>query len=332
VILKGQLEIAFSSRHQTQLDESNFKSIDDKGINEFIEIFSSKIIEWGDISFTTKIDWSHLKSVILESYDESGRFYMTHENTLYKQLTGLETVIIPIVLGISNTTKTEEVIFAFKKHLMDVFLISNLAVPGLVNFYNAKLIFKKDEKESLKLSSFYFEKSLENQFLPKVPFTKVYSVEQANSWYKHLDTGTVLIADSPIQKALYSLLHICKMDADISMVPWIFHALEAIYGTNAGRGFNDLSTRINFLLNIEERERKRLKSNLRNLNNLRSAFVHGGYRVSHPLEEDVSDDIFQLTEFGVVLIISSLQQMMHNRWFGLQAIESFIGVTKNIGK
>ena len=325
--LEGKIELRYSCRDQTQTDEAFFEHCDMSGIKELNEVFSSVAIQWKDIAFTAKIDWSELQSIIKESYDESGRFYMLHENTLYKQMSPVETISIPISLENVCDIEIRTVTLAFKKHLMDIFLITNLAVPGLINLSSAKL-FIGDKEDGLNLSNFYFERSIENKYISKCIFSSVYPVNQSRIWYWKIEKNMSLVASDAIQKTIYSLLHICRMDADISMVPWIFHALEAIYGTNAGRGFNDLSSKINFLLEIEERERKKLKKQLRELNNLRSSFVHGGYRVSHPLADEISSDIFELTEFGVTLIICSLQKLMSNNWFGLRTEEKYLGISE----
>lgn len=116
-----------------------------------------------------------------------------------------------------------------------------------------------------------------------------------------------------------------KDEYDISTVPWIFHALEAIYGTNAGRGFSDISEKVNFLLRVEVRHKKRLKQKLRELNDLRSSFIQGGYNVSHIMDQDSNEAISETINFGISLIISSLQCLMRNNWKAICVEQKFVG-------
>ncbi|NBI56271.1 hypothetical protein [Photobacterium alginatilyticum] len=110
------------------------------------------------------------------------------------------------------------------------------------------------------------------------------------------------------------------------MVSWVFHALEAIYGTKAGRGFNDIASKAIFLLEIPINKQKRFKASLRDLNDLRSSFIHGGYKVSHPLNDAYDDEVFKLIEFGVLVIINSIQGLVRKKWIELSVQEVFVGV------
>lgn len=61
-----------------------------------------------------------------------------------------------------------------------------------------------------------------------------------------------------------------------------------------------------------------LRKKLRELYNLRSAFVHGGYPIPHPLQNSVIDNslaehinkVFDLWCFGTFLLISTLQALI----------------------
>ncbi|HHK8657528.1 TPA: hypothetical protein ACQYF6_000029 [Vibrio parahaemolyticus] len=94
-------------------------------------------------------------------------------------------------------------------------------------------------------------------------------------------------------------------------------------------GFNDISEQVNFLLSVEVRQQKGLKNKLRDLNSLRSSFVHGGYCVSHIMDQDSNDKIFESVNFGVSLVISSIQSLMLKNWHGVGVHKQIIGLPAN---
>lgn len=336
VKIKGLLTLKFMCRFH-DFDEEVMSAIDIKAISELKELYSYNTFDWGEVKVQSVIDWNNLTSRIISSYDINGPFFKEINGQIYKTIATLgestegifSPVQLPISLTFSSDINTNSQINSVKKLLFDLFFVSNIGIPGLINFYSVKITIG-DKEESLSLSSYYFDESLSFETRGLYPYTSCYSLKESKSWFDCLELEQKTESDKPIERAIFSLLHICVMDADIvdiSMVTWIFHALEAIYGTKAGRGFNDMSSQIFFLLDVPDKKRNNLKKKLRELNDLRSSFVHGGYKVPHPLNEDFNEKVFELTNFGVVLIICSLQQLMKNNWSGLQIFEIYEGIT-----
>lgn len=68
---------------------------------------------------------------------------------------------------------------------------------------------------------------------------------------------------------------------------------------------------------MKERDRKTLRQRLKHAYDLRSAFVHGGYVVDHPIHNEVMEpgidkaygEALELQEFGIALIVALLQKL-----------------------
>jgi hypothetical protein len=329
VQVEGLLKLKFVCR-SNEMDESLMSIVDTKAFTELEEHYSNYSFYWDNVKFQLVINWGSLTQIIISSYDTNGPFYKEIDGEMYKAIAGLkdEGIFAPIELPISLRFTGEVNIYsqinAVKKSLFDLFFISNLGVPGILDFCSAEIILGT-QTEKLKLSRFYFEESLRFKEKGMFPYSTCYSLKESKAWFDKLDIAHKFESDLPIERAIFSFLHICMMNFDISMVTWIFHALESIYGTNSGRGFNDMSSQIFFLLKMPERKQKGFKKKLRELNDLRSSFVHGGYKVPHPLNDDINEQMYELTNFGVVLIICSLQQLMKNNWSGLKVSEVYEG-------
>lgn len=220
--------------------------------------------------------------------------------------------------------------FFAERYFYDVFCIMNLAVPGSCDFLNIRFIENgKKESNRLKLSSYNLEESLYLKLEEKIPYARVLDIAMVCDWYDKLDLGVKQKANSQTEKALFSLLHLCKLDGDLASTIWIFHALEAIYSTRVGEGFTNLFNRISFLLDLDVSEKSRMKKNLRKLYDHRSSIVHGGYQVHFPTSWDpvdpsVDEDImenYRLVQFGINLILASIQALIAKDWYGVEIEE-----------
>jgi hypothetical protein len=333
--IDGVLKISFMPRGYSG-DETNIRNIDVEAIKQIAQLYSLNSMTWDEIEYKSTIDWNKLIDVIEESYDENGRFYTEIDGSIYKLVAKFKTkedsselapIELPVKVTITDNDNPNKDILAFKKLIMDVFLIANLSVPGILDLFNARLDLNGEEYE-LQLSNFYFQHSVNAEFEKAIAFPTIVQVPQVKNWFDSLNIGLKMKSEHSIERSLFSLLHICKMEADISMVSWIFHALESIYGTKAGRGFNDIKEKAVFLLSVPVNKQKVLSKKLRELNDLRSSFIHGGYKVAHPLDLETEDRIFDLTNFGVALIICSIQQLISKGWIELTVTEVYSGISQ----
>lgn len=225
--------------------------------------------------------------------------------------------------------------FFVERYLYDLFLLINLSTPGACDFLNIRFMNGgAEDDERLNLSSYFFEQYLYQSYTKRavgngtIPFMKVLE------WYKGLGIGIKQKSDKKIEKALFSVLSISKSELSVATVIWIFHALEAIYGTRVGEGFTNLIGRISLLLELSEENKKNVKKKLRELYDIRSSFVHGGYQVLHPLinetiDKKLEDDQWKLIclcQDGIEIIIESIQKIISRGWHELVVTENLYGL------
>ncbi|RWA26266.1 hypothetical protein DJ028_17455 [Pseudomonas veronii] len=226
-----------------------------------------------------------------------------------------------------------------EQYFYDVFFIANIALPGSCEFLNARFInlYHSGEDyhhEKMYLSSYNFELS-HLDFIKGERFApSVLAIEDVRSWYKELGLGVTQIGDSKAARAIFALLHVCKSEMDITSIIWMFHAFEAIYVTRYGESVTGMVSRMMVLLDLPVSQQKGLTKELRTLYEERSAFVHGGYRVHHPLNSEQLDprlsdsrlDTYDLCQFGFNLVVLSFQKLIEKGWFGMAVVEQVEGL------
>lgn len=227
-----------------------------------------------------------------------------------------------------------------EKYLYDIFFVMNMSVPGSCEFLNVRFHDGDDfavahrGAERLLLSSYNFEEGYSDYLDGKLFAPIELPLEIVIEWYRKLDLGLRQKGERKIERAIYALLHICKSDIDISTVIWIFHALESIYTTRVGEGVPGIANRMLDLVDFDRSKAKTVTRHLRDLYNYRSAFVHGGYEVHHPMGSEVIDDrlnadrdtIYDECRIGFNLVVLSIQKMIQKGWFGLNVTEVVVGL------
>jgi hypothetical protein len=82
-----------------------------------------------------------------------------------------------------------------------------------------------------------------------------------------------------------------------------------------------------------------LKKRLRELYDLRSAFVHGGLEIGHPIHSEVIDNrldvqygpLLNANQFGFSLLLSSIQDTIGRHWVEPRFTETLSGSSINVG-
>ena len=226
-----------------------------------------------------------------------------------------------------------------EQYMYDVFFLANISLPGSCEFLNARFmnLYHKGEghnHEKMNLSAYNFEMS-HLEFINGQKFAPVVlPLEDVLIWYKNLDLGVTQIGDSKAARAVFALFHICKSDMDITSIIWMFHAFEAIYVTRFGESVPGLVSRMMMLLDLPISEQKILTKSVRKLYDERSSFVHGGYRIHHPLNSEQLDprlnstrtDTYELCQVGFNLAVLSIQKLIEKGWFGMKIIEQVQGL------
>lgn len=223
-----------------------------------------------------------------------------------------------------------------EQFMHDVFFMLNIARPGVCDFLGLRIDAGKGSITELRLSADCFESGLRTLLTGNSIFApRTLPISSVVFWYKKLNMGVRQRAESGVEKAIFSVLHICcGADADVVWVIWAFHALEAIYGTKVGEGFTNLVERISTLLELDAQGKGILKKRLREMYDYRSSFVHGGYRVHHPMKNEIMDQslnedftkLLEISQFGFNLVVLSLQALVEKGWYGLKIKEQISGV------
>ncbi|KPW97460.1 Uncharacterized protein ALO79_01695 [Pseudomonas syringae pv. castaneae] len=114
-----------------------------------------------------------------------------------------------------------------EQFLYDVFFVLNIARPGVCDFLGVRIDAGRGSVTELRLSADCFESGFrsflagDSLFAPRIlPLSSVFY------WYKKLDVGVGQRAESGVEKAIFSVLHICcGTDVDAVWIIWAFHAL-----------------------------------------------------------------------------------------------------------
>ena len=211
--------------------------------------------------------------------------------------------------------------FFIENALYDLFVILNLALPSAADFRTVLLEQTGPTPHGPLLLSAYY---LDDYFARSLPWPKLarLDLETVDSWYKRVRNGVGQVPETPVERAIFALLHICRSSGRPEDIVWIFYGFESLFQTRAGENLNALLDRIALLLEPNEEQRKYLKEQLRSMYEYRSSFVHGGLQVVHPMHSDSVDPrsqakyghIVDLSVFGTRLLVACLQRYVAENW------------------
>lgn len=211
--------------------------------------------------------------------------------------------------------------FFVEYYIYEVFTVANLACPGAAEFLNIAIdAGESTNATNLRLSGFYFGDWAIESLRGAKPAAKILSVDSAIDWFHAVNPHVTQKAENNTQRALFALYELCRSDGQIDFVLWLFNALESLLATRVGENFSGVVRRASLLLELDHKGTEYLNKRLRKLYNLRSAFVHGGYEIAHPLhrepiDERLDDDSSELLELGIYgfSVLASLLQAMVER-------------------
>jgi hypothetical protein len=234
-------------------------------------------------------------------------------------------VHIPVTVEIEGSNKLSKhdwyPDFFIENALYDLFVVANLALPSAADFNTVRLDRTgPTPHERLSLSAYY----LDDYFARTFSWPKLVrlDVELVDHWYKRVRNGVGQVPETPVERAIFALWHVCRSSGRPEDVVWIFYGFESLFQTRAGENFNALLDRISLLLDPTEDQQKFLKKQLRSMYDHRSSFVHGGLQVIHPTHSDSVDprvqtkygDIVDLSVFGTRLLVACLQRYVAENW------------------
>src|SRR5262249_14421214 len=157
----------------------------------------------------------------------------------------------------------------------DIFLIMNIAAPGCCDFYKASLVGARFEQD-VSLANVHFEAALQLYLDNGWPTSRVLELDRVISWFETIRQGPSQIPQNPMERVLFALLHISKIETSPMTVIWLFYAFESLLQTRVGENFSSIVRRLCLLLEATKQQSELLKKNMRALYDIRSAIVHGG--------------------------------------------------------
>jgi len=106
------------------------------------------------------------------------------------------------------------------------------------------------------------------------------------------------------------------------IVIWLFYAFESLLQTKAGENFSSIVRRLCLLLKTNKQQSELLKKKMRTLYDIRSAIVHGGFEVTHPMHNELLDErvddtfgkLLDATDYGHAILLASIQKTIENGW------------------
>jgi hypothetical protein len=208
----------------------------------------------------------------------------------------------------------------------------NIAAPASCDFYRASLQGERLDRE-ISLSNYHCEAALLASWgLDWLPL-KTLDLPEVISWFRSVRTGPSQVAKNPMEKVLFALMHMAKSDMSVMTVIWLFYAFESLLQTRAGENFSSMVRRLSLLLETDKHNSKLIRDGMRELYDLRSAIVHGGFELSHPSHNEILDKrlddnfakIQKATDFGYALLLAAVQKSIENNWQYPRFVETLVG-------
>lgn len=275
---------------------------------------------------TITFDWAPVGSVLSEQLLISRVFrHSPHELPPEWWEPYSREVSISVTVEIEGTNEVSKYDwypkFFIENALYDLFVVVNLAVPSAADFNTLRFVpAGPTPHEPLSLSAYY----LDDYFARSLTWPKLslLDIESVNRWYKRVRRGVGQVPETPVERAIFALWHVCRSSGRPEDIVWIFYGFESLFQTRTGENFSALLDRITLLLEPTEEQIGFLKKQLRAMYNHRSSFVHGGLQVIHPSHSDSIDpraqaqygDIVDLSVFGTRLLVACLQRYVVENW------------------
>ena len=300
-----------------------------------VEKLARRKVKVSDVSYDVEVDWTPMLRRH-ERHFSAMRYIHAKRTEFHARILKARFPQRPSNIKIAVTANSKnEGIFPYiaESVIYDIFIIMNIAAPGCCNFYKAELV-GSDAKREISLPSGEFELGV----LPPIPNRKLPSIafiplQDVVSWYDSVRVGVKQVPTNATERAIFTLLHLARLDIDPVSIVWFFYALESLLKTRVGENFGSIVRRLSLLLNLSPEDAIGLKKQLRILYDHRSAIVHGGFKVMHPMNVDGLDDtlsshigdLLSASAYAHVVLVSAFQRMALNNWPELFFEETIAG-------
>src|SRR5690606_34992519 len=167
----------------------------------------------------------------------------------------------------------------------------------------------------LSLSEYSFDLAYLRSIEGGWPTAAVLDLDAVSHWYASIRSGANQVPENRMEKVLFAILHICKVEVALDTIIWLFYALETLYDTQPGENRRALNNRIALVLQPDDKQRSHLKEQFKRLYDIRSGFAHGGREIAHPMNDESLDrrveakyrELLDTAEFGFAILLASVQ-------------------------
>ncbi len=234
---------------------------------------------------------------------------------------------VSFLQGEERPYRAELALSCAARHLSHLFLALNLASPGIVSYPQARLEILGHAKcyKDLRFYGELFESALHESLRSAWPPIQFLGLPKVWAWLRALDFFGRTLAASPVEKGLFSMLHLAQIGImDPAALVWCARAFEGLFDTSPSLAFAGLFSRISKFLDIPSHNVKKAKAAFRAFYDLRGAYVHGGLPIDQPIEMGLDLEHERQEERGldalslpVAYLIACLQKMMVLGWKGI---------------
>jgi hypothetical protein len=307
-----------------------------------VDVLKCRVYQEADRDVVVSADWRPAAAVVARGFEVEREVHRTRSFDFYQnQPKGWNVARVPVrafatARGIDQSSDVEHVGSSHvEQFVYDCFLALNLACPGSANFRPVRIFERRKKRWELSLSSSLMETAWIYALRERWPELQVLNLGKVWAWITGFGFGVRQAAASPVERALFSVLHVCRHGRDDpAALIWLSHALEALFGSPKDAIVEKLRSRICDVLDVPNDSRRTIRRTVTRFYEVRSAFVHGTFRVVHPHENEAFDPavdeyretFIQTTDVAMALVLATLQLHIVNNWRAIEFKESYRGV------
>lgn len=291
---------------------------------------SNRVYIHDNVEVSVSANWESVRVLTHEANRILQSSIVASKSALFEWLepipSDIEVPVTVIIKGKNSLSGYDRYPSVFvENYIYDVFTILNLALPGAADFMN--LAVHSDAKgvvvQPTKIGSYYLYMAYATS--DEWPFLAKIDAEIVEKWYSVVRCGISQVPDSPLEQAIFAMLHVCKSDGRPEDIIWLFYAFESLLQTRVGENFAALVDRLALILCPNAGQEARMRKRLREMYTHRSSFVHGGLKIIHPMHNEVMDrrvddsytSTIDLSQYGIKLLMACLQKYVRNDWYNV---------------
>ncbi|QHW25203.1 hypothetical protein GYN07_13020 [Rhizobium leguminosarum bv. viciae 248] len=326
------IRIALGAHLTRSISDDAWKIIDAANIRAWETaktLFGRRTFKISGDSIDLSVDWSPVVRRLRRHFKVMERIEVsTSSAEINRSLSGFSNS--PVIVSFNFETNIDgdqprinQCIHISEYFLYEIFIAMNIASPSSIDFYSAKILSENYAyRENLNLTNNLFEIAVTDSVSGRWPLIDFLDVKRVFDWYRNIRSEMKMLPENRMEKVIFSMFHLAKSSVSPMNVVWLFYALESLFDCKVGENFRVLCSRIELLLQPNEKESKFFRRKLRDLYDLRSSFVHGGLEIIHPLGNEMIDNnitgtyhrLMEATEFGFQVLLASVQKTIKEGW------------------